>query len=214
MQHRDRDSGRSEQLNDEVRPHGRFSFSIATCGSRVLMVGGGTDYRVAADETWVWEPTIRTVENPEEAAGRTGHWTRVYGNGPFEDMAAPRPRGAGPLRPVAFAIANQDQLGASDIYLFGGVNNQSAGLFIHKGFETSEMWRWRCTPQSWPDALVASPPMPPSPPPPPSLPPGEYDGGTHGYYAHYTYRPWHVDEPPNHRMSINDELHEAGREAK
>ena len=152
MQHRDRDSGRSEQLNDDVRPHGRFSFSIATCGSRVLMVGGGTDYRVAADETWVWEPTIRTVENPEEAAGRTGHWTRVYGNGPFDDMAAPRPRGAGPLRPVAFAIANQDQLGASDIYLFGGVNNQSAGLFIHKGFETSEMWRWRCTPQSWPDA--------------------------------------------------------------
>ena len=58
------------------------------------------------------------------------------------------------------------------------------------------------------------PPMPPSPPPPPSLPPGEYDGGTHGYYAHYTYRPWHVDEPPNHRMSINDVLHEAGREAK
>ena len=89
-----------------------------------------------------------------------------------------------------------------------------AEVIIHKGFETSEMWRWRCTPQSWPDALVASPPMPPSPPPPPSLPPGEYDGGTHGYYAHYTYRPWHVDEPPNHRMSINDELHEAGREAK
>ena len=51
-------------------------------------------------------------------------------------------------------------------------------------------------------------------PPPPSLPPGEYDGGTHGYYAHYTYRPWHVDEPPNHRMSINDVLHEAGREVK
>ena len=63
----------------------------------------------------------------------------------------------------------------------GGVNNATGGLFLHKGWETSEMWRWPCEADTWPEALVASPPAPPPPPPPPSLPPGEYIGGQHGY---------------------------------
>ena len=48
--------------------------------------------------------------------------------------------------------------------------------FLHKGWETSEMWRWPCGVDSWPEAMVASPPAPPEPPPPPALKPGEYDG--------------------------------------
>ena len=197
-----------EQLNDDVRPHGRWCFSIATCGSRVLMVGGSTDFRLAADETWVWEPSVRAVESAS-SSGHQGHWRRLYGTGPFDEIPEPRPPGAGPLRISAHAMANAGgRLGASDILLFGGVNNQSGGLFIHKGWETSEMWRWPCTEETWPEALIASPPAPPSPPQPPSLPPGEYNGGTHGYGP-----VWRGPTPGarlegNQRLSINELLHQ------
>ena len=71
----------------------------------------------------------------------------------------------------------------------GGVNNASGGNFLHKGWETSEMWRWPCSATSWPEAMVASPPSPPFSPPPPSLPPGSYTGGYRGYVPVAGYVP-------------------------
>ena len=171
-----------EQLNAQVRPHGRWCFQMATCGSRVVMTGGSVDYRVAADETWVWQPTIRSVES-SAASGHTGEWVRLYGTDAFYDEEPRRP-GAGPRRISAMAMTNVGVLAQSDIILFGGVNNAVGGNFLHKGWETSEMWRWPCNEEEWPEALIASPPMPPSPPPPPSLPPGEYNGGVRGYFPH------------------------------
>jgi len=173
-----------EQVNTMVKPHGRWCFSMATCGSRVVMVGGSTDYRISADETWVWEPTIRPVEDPSHPPGHQGEWVRYYGIDPIHTIPN-RPAAAGPLHISGFGITNVGALGASDIVLFGGVNNQIGGNFVHKGWETAEMFTWPCTPETWPEAMVASPPTPPSPPPPPVLSllpePFDYAGGTRGY---------------------------------
>ena len=67
--------------------------------------------------------------------------------------------------------------------MFAGAINQFGGNFHHKGFETAQMWRWACSAEAWPDAVLASPPLPPNPPPPPSFPPGEW-GGINGEPAY------------------------------
>jgi len=170
-----------ERQNGRNIPHGRWCFSMATCGSHVIMIGGSTDFRLSADETWVWSPVVRPVELPAHIPGHLGEWTRYYGVDPMLDMPTPRPEAAGPLRVTGFGINNWGGIGSSDIILYGGVNNATGGNFLHKGWETSEMWRWPCTTETWPEAMTASPPSPPSPPPPPSLPPGDYAGGTTGY---------------------------------
>ena len=186
-----------DQQNSRVQPHGRWSFMMATCGSRALFLGGSTDFRVSADETWVWEPVTRVVELPDHPPSRLGEWRRLYGTDPINDGeygSAGRPALAGPVRIAGYALANVGAVGASDIVLFGGAKNQSGGGFAHKGWETSEMWRWPCSAEEWPEAVIASPPMPPSPPPPPFFPPGEYTGGRHG--VPQWYEPPEETPPP------------------
>ena len=139
-----------EQQNSAVQPHGRWSFAMATCGSRAIFIGGSTDFRVSADETWVWEPVTRVVEDPMHPPGHLGEWRRLYGTDAIADGAygpGGRPTRAGPLRIAGYGLVNIGALGASDIVLFGGAKNQSGGHFLHKGWETSEMWRWPCRPR-------------------------------------------------------------------
>ena len=158
-----------EQMNSNLpSPHGRWCFSMATCGSRVLMIGGSTDFRVSADETWMWSPTIRPVELPEHPPAHQGEWNRLYGSDSILEGDWPdgvRPDAAGPYRITGFGIGSWGALGQSDVILYGGVKNATGGLYMHKGWETSEMFRWSCPPEP------APPPASSPPPPPPSLPP-------------------------------------------
>ena len=106
-----------ERQNSRVAPHGRWCFAMAACGSRVVMMGGSTDFRVSADETWVWRPETRRIEDPTHTPGWVGAWERVYGTDPFDDMEGGRPAGAGPLRLAGFGLAHAGAPGASDILL-------------------------------------------------------------------------------------------------
>lgn len=106
-----------ERQNSRVSPHGRWCVALATCGSRVLLVGGSTDFRVSADETWLWQPTPRSVEDPSHPPSFVGEWTRLYGTDPFDDMRGGRPAGAGPLRVAGYSVANAHAMGQSDIVL-------------------------------------------------------------------------------------------------
>ena len=175
-----------EQQNSRFSPHGRWSFQMATCGSRVIFCGGSTDFRVSADEMWMWSPVNRIVEIPDHPPAHLGEWTRLFGTDAIEDAdwgAGGRPDAAGPPRPTGYALFNIGAIGASDIIMFAGAINQFGGNFHHKGFETAQMWRWACSAEAWPDAVLASPPLPPNPPPPPSFPPGEW-GGINGEPAY------------------------------
>ena len=120
-----------EQMNSNLpAPHGRWCFSMATCGSHVLMVGGSTDFRVSADETWMWSPHIRPVELPEHPPAHQGEWNRLYGSDSILEGDWPdgvRPAAAGPYRITGFGIGSWGALGRSDVILFGGVKNATGG---------------------------------------------------------------------------------------
>jgi len=168
-----------EQQNSRTVPHGRWSFMMQTCGSRAIFIGGSTDFRVSADETWMWSPVTRPVDLPLHPPSHLGEWTRLYGTDPIEDAVWPggqRPSGAGPRRPTGYAMFPLGTVGASDIILYAGAINQEGGTFTRKGWETAQMYRWPCSVEEWPEAMVASPPAPPASPPPPEFPPGEYGG--------------------------------------
>jgi len=182
-----------EQSNSHVQPHGRWSFKMATCGSRAIFIGGSTDYRVSADETWMWSPDIRPVDLPEHPPAHLGEWTRLYGTDPIDDAdwgEADRPLAAGPRRVTGYSLFSLGAIGASDIILYAGAVNQEGGTFTRKGWETAQMYRWPCSEQAWPEATIASPPTPPASPPPPAFPPGEY-GGKYGIPTYL--------EPPEQR---------------
>jgi len=182
-----------EQQNSRTTPHGRWCFMMATCGSRAIFIGGSTDFRVSADETWMWSPVTRNVDLPAHPPGRLGEWTRLYGTDPMEDAdwgGAERPAAAGPRRPAGYALFNLNTVGSSDIIFYAGAINQEGGTFTRKGWETAQMYRWPCGEDTWPEAMVASPPAPPLPPPPPDFPPGEY-GGKYGIPVYL--------EPPEER---------------
>ena len=74
-----------EQQNSRFSPHGRWSFQMATCGSRVIFCGGSTDFRVSADEMWMWSPVNRIVEIPDHPPAHLGEWTRLFGTDAIED---------------------------------------------------------------------------------------------------------------------------------